>query len=208
MQGGLSGTMQPYKQSNEYTGGAAALLMALNHYDPKVELTKEAEYEIWRRSAALPVRAPDIYGLALVAHEHRRRVKVVVGEIKYQYPNYRFQGYKLTEIEEASYMSELFYKRLKRAGVEVVRKDFGLDQVRDLVRGDKVVILRLNAGVLRNSKASSSFFPIFKYGDKKYLLVDPQDGQKKLVYEDKMKEAFDTVREKCHRDNRMLIIEG
>jgi hypothetical protein len=200
--------MQPYKQSNEYTGGAAALLMILNHYDPKVELSKEYEYEIWRKAAALPVRAPDIYGLALVAHEHRRRVKVVVGELKYQYPNYRFQGYKLSEIEEATYMAELFCKRLKRFGVEVARKDVDLDQVKDLLRGDKVLLLRLNSGVLRNSKASSSFFPVFRYGDKKFLIVDPQDGQKKLVYEDKMKEAFETVKTKCHRDHRMIVFEG
>jgi len=200
--------MQPYKQSNEYTGGAAALLMVLNHYDPKVELTKENEYEIWRKTAALPVRASDIYGLTLVAHDHRRRVRVVVGELQYNYPNYRFQGYKLSEIEEATFTSDLFCKRLKRFGVEVVKKDFTLEYVKEALKGDRIVILRLNSGILRNSKASSNFFPVFKYGDRKFLIIDPQDGQKKLVYEEKMKEALDTVKEKCHRDNRMLVFEG
>ncbi len=200
--------MQPYKQSNEYTGGAAALLMVLNHYDPKVELTKENEYEIWRRTAALPVRAPDIYGMALVAHEHRRRVKAIVGEIQYQYPNYRFQGYKLSEIEEATFMSDMFYKKLKRFGVEVGKREFTLDYVRDLLKGDKLIILRLNSGVLRNTKAASNFFPVIRFGDHKFLLIDPQDGQKKLVYEEKLQEAFDTVKTKCHRDNRMIVFEG
>lgn len=200
--------MQPYKQSNEYTGGAAALLMVLNHYDPKIELTKENEYAIWRKTVALPVRASDIYGLALVAHEHRRRVRVIVGELQYQYPNYRFQGYKLSEIDDAIFMSGLFYKQLKRFGVEVIKKEITFDHVKDTLKGDKIIILRLNSGALRNGKASSNFFPIFKYGDRKFLIADPQDGQKKLVYEDRMKEAFETVRTKCHRDNRMLVFDS
>jgi len=200
--------MQPYKQSNEYTGGAALLLTALNHFDSKVALTKENEYEIWQKTVALPVRASDIYGLALVAHEHRRRVKIIVGNIQYTYPNYRFQGYKLSEIEEATFISNLFYKKLQRYGVPIVKKDFTLDYIKDLLKSDKILILRLNGGVLRNTKASSNFFLVIKYGDRKFLLIDPQDGEKKLVYEEKMQEAFETVKTKCHRDNRMLIFEG
>lgn len=200
--------MQPYKQSNEYAGGAAALLMVLNHYDQKIELNKENEYEIWRKTVALPIRATDIYGMAVVAHEYRHRIHVIVGNLQYDYPNYRFQGYTLSEVEQAAFMTELFYKRLKRFGVEVTKKDITFEQVKDALKGDKIIILRLNSGVLRNGKASSHFFPVFRYGDRKFLIVDPQDGQKKLVYEDRMKEAFETVKTKCHRDNRMLVFDG
>jgi hypothetical protein len=198
--------MKIYKQSNEYTGGAASLMMVLNNLDCSYPLTKEKEFDIWQRSALLPVRATCIYGLAKVAQDKNLSIKVIVGKKDYSYPDYRFKSYTLREIEDASFSSSKQYKEAKDQGIQIEERDITIKDIKSSMKKDMQVIVRLNAQIFRGGKPSSHFFPVFSYENSKFLIVDPKKGELQSLSENDMKEALNSVNTKCKRDKRMLII--
>lgn len=199
--------MEAYRQTTQYTGAASGLLIALHRHDSKEwPLDREHEFLIWMNSTNLPTRSSSIYGLAIIAKKAGMPVKVVVGEREYDYPDYRFKRYKKVEIDDAKYTSKLHSKQARQAGVEIEEREFSLQEVKDLAAADKLILLRVNAGIFRENKATSRYVlvhGIHKNGS--YLIMDPQQG-KLTVDEETMHEAFDTLATKKKRDHRMLVL--
>ncbi len=196
--------MRYYKQTTEFTSASAALMMIVKRFKPDFALSKEHEYEFWQRSVALPTRGSSIYGLALIAHSFGIPVKIVVGDPNYKFPMYRFRSYKLVDVEEATFGSGLMLKKAQAQGIKIEARDFDLKEVKKLLQNGKLLLLRLNAGLLRNKRAVSNYLPVFDYSDEKFLLYDPASG-KKLLRWDRMQEAFDAVKTRLRRDHRMLV---
>ncbi len=197
--------MLPYQQSNAYTGGASALLVVLNHYNPKFRLAKPNEFEIWQRSALLPLKTSCVFALSAIAKQNGLNPKVVVGKQEFEYPGYRFKGYKLSDIKDAAFMSQLFYHKAKNLGVEITVEDFSLSLVKSLLLQNRVLILRLNSFLVSERNHSSNLIPVFGYSNNKYLIIDTQEGAKKLLTDEEMEESFETLKTKCKRDPRMIL---
>lgn len=197
--------VKQYQQSTIYTGAPSALMMILNHFDSSFEISKENEFKIWQQSCALPTRSSSIFALANIAHQRKIPVKVIVGDAEYKFPNYRFLGYKLGEIEEATFFSELYLKETKGLGVPVEEREFDLEEIKKHLKQKKLLILRINAGLIRGQRSTANYIPVFDYKDGKFSLIDPRDGKTKSLDEQKMKEALETVKTKCHRDLRMAV---
>jgi len=195
--------MQPYIQTTEYTAAPSCLLSILNHFN-KLELKRKNEFKIWMNSALLPIRASSIYALALTAKKYGLKPKIIAGNLDYEYPNYRFKSYKLKELNQAKITSNLFFKKAKKEKIKIEQKEFDLDYVKKLLINKKILLLRLNVGIIRNTKTTSNYVTVYGYGNNKYLINDSRLG-KLLVPEEQMKEAFETVQTKCKRDHRMII---
>lgn len=195
--------MQEYKQTTKYTGAAASLLMVLNHYD-KLELTRENEYRIWQNSALLPTRVSSIFALGVIAQNLGVKTSIVVGNTKFEYPNYRFKKYKLKDIEDAQYTSDIFLEKAKEKSIEVEEREFSLGEVKKHLNEGKVIMLRLNVGGIRNRKVTCNFVVVYGYSNEKFLVMDAKKG-KVLLPEEEMREAFETVTTKGKRDQRMVI---
>ncbi|MDD5331995.1 MAG: peptidase C39 family protein [Candidatus Nanoarchaeia archaeon] len=195
--------MEFYVETTDYTGSSSALLMVLNHFN-KLELTRENEFQIWRKTALLPVRASSIYGLALYAKELGLDPKIYVENKEYEYPNYRFKSYTLKEINHAKFTSNLILKEAEQKGIKIYEKKITLDDIKKFLKEDRILLVRMNVGVFRDHKAQSNFVVVYGYGDKKFLIMDPKVG-KKLIPEDQFKESFETVVTKCKRDNRAIV---
>ncbi len=199
--------MEFYKQTTKYTCAAAGLMMILNHFNPDFKLTRQNEFLIWHRSAVLPMRGSSIYALSLIAQDFGVKAEVVVGEVQYKFPAYRFRSYKLKEVQIADYSSNLFYNSAMEKGIKISVKEFGLEEVKQLLNKGKILLLRVNIGLLRGTKANKNiahYLTVYNYGDGKFLVVDPLKG-KSIVHEEQMQEIFETVKTKCKRDNRMII---
>lgn len=54
-----------YAQSSEFTCGPACVLMVMKHFDPKLEIDRELEFEVWRQCNMVGIRGADPYGLAV-----------------------------------------------------------------------------------------------------------------------------------------------
>ena len=199
--------MQHYKQSTKYTCAAASLAMIINHFNPKFLLNQENEFDIWQRSAALPLRGSSLFGLALYAHEQNIPCKVIVGEKKFKFPGYRFKAYKKKEVEVAQTSSQLFLQKLKRSKVNIEERVFGLKEVQTLLKDKKILLMRVIIGILRESsenKRTSHYIPITGYNAGHYEIIDPQHG-KRLVPKAIFEESFNKIKE-VKRDNRMIVL--
>ncbi len=195
--------MEVYKQTTKYTSAASSLLMILSHYK-KLELTKENEYKIWQNSAQLPTRVSSIFGLATIAENLGVKAKIIVGNTKFEYPNYRFKRYKLKDIEQAKFTSNIFLKKAKEKNISIEERDFGIEEVKKYIKNGKILMLRLNVGVIRNKKVTSNYVVVYGHGNGKFLIVDAKKG-KMLIQEEHMKEALETIATKGRRDKRMVI---
>ncbi|MFP4524225.1 MAG: peptidase C39 family protein [Candidatus Woesearchaeota archaeon] len=197
--------MEAYRQTTEYTGAAATLLTLLHHYDPEIPLNREEEFRIWHRTANLPVRAPSIYGLALVAQEHGLRPRIVLEEKEYDYPDYRFKGYTKKEVDEAKFSSKLYAKRAEAAGIPVEQREVTLKEVLKTLNASKKLLLRVNAGVFRKTGSTSKYVAVHqKQGVIK--AVDPRYGELD-VKEEELEEAMATLQTKKKRDVRMIVLD-
>ena len=106
--------MQFYKQTTNYTCASAALLMIINHFKPLHRLSRRNEFEIWKSSVILPIRAASIYGLAIYAHGIGLKMRIWAQKLDYEFPDYRFKGYTKEDVEDAKFMSDNYLKKLKR----------------------------------------------------------------------------------------------
>lgn len=194
-----------YKQTTDYTGAPSALLMIVKQFNPSFQLSKENEFRFWQQSCSLPTRSSSLYALAAIAKRNNINVKVIVGDIDYKFPNYRFLGYKLDEIEEANFMSEMFLQEATNLGVHIEEREFDIEEVKKYLNNNKIVLLRLNAGLLRGKRSTANYLPVFSYKNSKFQIIDPKDGIKKELNDEKMKECLETVKTKCHRDLRMAV---
>jgi hypothetical protein len=197
--------MRTYKQTNKFTGSASALMMVINHFRPHFILNRENEFQIWHETAALPVRASCIYAMALVAHKHDIKTRVIVGDTGYDYPNYRFKKYQLKEIKDAQFTCNIFHKKAKKAGIDIIKKEITIGDVINYLKKKKVLIVRLNTALLNKTKATSKMIPVYVYRNKRFILNNPSTGRQMIVREELMKECFKTIKTKCYRDNRMLV---
>jgi len=64
-------------------------------------------------------------------------------------------------------------------------------------------LLRVNAGVLRDTGSTSNYVVVYNYKNE-FSMVDPVQG-KITVGEEKLEEAFETLVTKKKRDHRMIV---
>jgi len=54
-----------YEQTSEFTCGPACILMVMKHFDPRIELTRQLEFEVWRHCNMIGTKGADPFGLAV-----------------------------------------------------------------------------------------------------------------------------------------------
>ena len=196
--------MQFYKQTTNYTCASAALLMVLNHFKPLYRLSRKNEFEIWKGSVVLPVRASSIYGLAIYAHEQGLKIRIWVQSLNYDFPDYRFKGYTKEDVEDAKFMSDNYLKKLKRFNISVDERDFTVGAIKRLLNDRKILMVRLDAGVFRTTGRTSNYVVVAGFRNNYFTIYDPLQG-KIHISEEKFKEAFKDLVERRKRDHKMII---
>ena len=196
--------MKLYNQTTDFTCASASLAMILNHLDQEFELSMENEFRIWSASVNLPTRASSIFGLAVFAKENGADPKIILEDEDYDYPDYRFKGYKKKEIEAAEFFSGMHKKDAEKLGIAIEERKIYVDDINELLSSGKILLLRINAGVFRNTGINSQYIVFFGYSDGKYKIYDPLTGVLK-ANEAQLIEAMETLHTKKKRDIRMIV---
>jgi hypothetical protein len=199
--------MKPYKQSTIYTAASTSLMIIINHFKSSFKLTQKNEFLIWQNTATLPTRGSSLFALANFAKEQGLKPIVIVGDPNYKFPRYRFKGYKKVEIDIANKNSGYHKTQSKDLNIPIKISNFNLEDVKQLLYKGKTLLLRINIGILRQSKYNKlnvHYIPVYNYGNNKFAVMDPSRG-KLIINEALFKEAFEAVETKCKRDNRMII---
>ncbi|MCF7871770.1 peptidase C39 family protein [Candidatus Woesearchaeota archaeon] len=198
--------MKYYKQTTEYTCAASSLLMVLHKLNSDYELSEEHELEIWASSANLPTRASSIYGLALYSKQKGFFPKIIVSSKSFDYPDYRFKGYKKIEIETAEKLSKIFYTKAINQGIEIEEKQIDSKTIINLLKQNKLLIARLNAGVFRKSASNSQYVVLYGLQENSIKIMDPLTGLHEISYED-LEVCLDTLHSKKKRDSKIIIFD-
>ena len=198
--------MKTYLSTTPYTGAAASLMVILNNFDPSFELSRENEFDIWRESAPFPIRGCSIFGLALYAHKQGLDATVVVGNPEFCYPRYRFKRYKKIDVDIARFATEIMHRKCEKAGIAIEEHDFSLEDVKKRLAEDCILLLRLDAGYIRDgaSVLDANYYTVWDYQDGHFIVMDPKEGEKKIP-EAEVQTAFDAVTERCKRDHKMIV---
>jgi len=115
--------------------------MIINHFKPSFKLSKVNEYLIWHEAVVLPIRAASVYGLALFAYNQGLKFRIWAQNLEYDFPDYRFKGYKKDDVEEARFMSKIYLSKLKNLNIVVEERDFGIKEVKKLLYEGKIILL-------------------------------------------------------------------
>ncbi len=197
--------MELYKQTTDYTCAACSLMMAINHFKPEFKLNRENEFKIWRETANLPTRASSIYGMACFAKKQGIDIKIILEEREYDYPDYRFKGYTKKEIDDAKYMSKQFAKEANTLNIPIDEREIKITEVKELLDSGKIILLRVNAGTLRDTRSTSKYLPFYKTKNSELITVlDPIKGEI-LIDQKTLEESFKTLQTKKKRDHRIII---
>jgi len=54
-----------YQQSSEFSCGPACVLMVMKHFEPRLEIGRGLEFEIWRQCNMIGIKGADPYGLSV-----------------------------------------------------------------------------------------------------------------------------------------------
>ncbi|MBT3298337.1 hypothetical protein HN385_05405 [archaeon] len=199
--------MIPYLQTTSFTCAASSLLTVMHNFNPKIELNKENEFEIWRKTALLPTRASSIFGLASLAKKIGLNFKVVVEKEEYDFPDYRFYRYKKTDIEHAKYLENYYLQKARKNEVNVEVKPINKEDILKELNESNYLILRVNVKPIRKLKKNTSNYIVVKgYKDNHFEIIDPRLGFLSIP-ETVFDEAFQTLETKKYRDSRMIVFK-
>ncbi len=196
--------MGDYTQSTEYSGAAAALLIVINQLKPSHKLTKLNEFKIWLYSVNLPTRACSIYGLASYALTKGVKCSIMVGKQEYDFPDYRFKGYKKDDIEIAKYTEDIHLHKFKELGGILEEKAITIAKVKQMLKSNRILILRTDAGSFRDLRPSSNYIVVTGFRNKSFEIHDPYQGKINLR-ETQIVQCFEDLVVKRKRDPRMII---
>jgi hypothetical protein len=71
-----------YAQRAEFTCGPACVLMVMKHFNPKLKLNRQLEFEIWRQCNMIGIRGADPYGLSVPLVDAGFEVRLVTQRSK------------------------------------------------------------------------------------------------------------------------------
>ena len=196
--------MKPYQKTTDFTSAASSLMAVINYFKPEFKLNQENEFKIWLSSVNLPTRASSIYGLANFAKEQGLNPSIILDQQGYEYPDYRFKGYKKVEIEQAAFSNSLHKSKAKKNKIKISKSKINSDLVESLIKDKKVLMIRLNAGVFRNTASISNYLVIYGKKGKHFYIIDPKIGFLESTKE-QIQEALDTLASKKKRHSRILV---
>ncbi|MEM3852069.1 MAG: peptidase C39 family protein [Methanomassiliicoccales archaeon] len=142
-----------YRQTMDFTCGAACLLMALNFFEPAFALTPENEVDIWREGNLIPAMGMGRYGIALILLRRQCTVRILSTTADFEFSS-RIRA-RLGD-NQYSQFRLLAQERMHRAKMLGLKEQTVSDiTVRDLdaVKRGSLVFLLTDASVLGDETA-------------------------------------------------------
>jgi len=198
--------MIPYLQTTSFTTAASSLLAILHHSKPEINLTRENEFDIWKKTATLPTRGSSIYALAIYAQQCGFKPQVIVEKKEYDFPDYRFYRYTKEDIDNAGFSSDMYLAEAQEKNIDIQEKDVSFRDIHNELKKN-ILLLRLNAKPLRNEKRNTSnYLVVYEYSERQghFQLIDPLQGNISVA-EPVLKEAFESLETKKYRNHKMIL---
>ena len=190
-------------RSTPYTNAVCCLINILS-LKKNTNFKQKDEYDIWLKTAVLPMRTSSIYGLALISKQHSLTPKLIVENHEFDFPDYRFHRYKKSDVEMAKFSSEIYRKKCEEANINITVKKIDFEDLKKLVL-ENYCIVRINTKFIRNLKRNNSNYVVFKdYKNKEFEIIDPSQGTLKIS-EEVAYNSYLSLETKKHRAHKLLV---
>ena len=143
-----------YQQSSEFSCGPACVLMVMKHFEPRLEIGRDLEFEIWRQCNMIGTKGADPYGLSVPLIDAGYEVHLLTQRRKVIDPapwkRRLLRHFSADDIELSLFGVKQNQKRALRRHLQVI---FKRPVVGDVVRGvreDFVPIALVHMGVVHS----------------------------------------------------------
>ena len=143
-----------YQQSSEFSCGPACVVMVMKHFEPRLEIGRGLEFEIWRQCNMIGIKGADPYGLSVPLLDAGYEVRLLTQRMKVIDPaawKRRLRGnFSADDIELSLFGMK---QNQKRAASRHLKVTFKRPMVSDVVRGvreDFVPIALVHMGVVHS----------------------------------------------------------
>lgn len=165
-----------YAQSSEFTCGPACVLMVMKHFDPRLEIGRELEFEVWRQCNMIGVRGADPYGLSVPLIDAGYEVRLVTQRKRIvDYKPWRRRLTRYFSAEEIELSLFGMRENQRRALSRNLPIQYKRPVVRDIVRGvgeGYVPIALVHMGVI-HSLNIPHWVVVTDADDEKVVFNDP-----------------------------------
>ena len=143
-----------YQQSSEFSCGPACVVMVMKHFEPRLEIGRGLEFEIWRQCNMIGIKGADPYGLSVPLIDAGYEVSLLTQRRKVIDPAFwkrrLLRNFSADDIELSLFGMK---QNQKRALSRHLKVTFKRPLVRDVVRGvrdDFVPIALVHMGVVHS----------------------------------------------------------
>ena len=143
-----------YQQSSEFSCGPACVVMVMKHFEPRLEIGRGLEFEIWRQCNMIGIKGADPYGLAVPLIDAGYEVRLLTQRRKVIDPapwkRRLLRHFSADDIELSLFGVKQNQKRALRRHLKIT---FKRPVVGDVVRGvreDFVPIALVHMGVVHS----------------------------------------------------------
>ena len=143
-----------YRQSSEFSCGPACVVMVMKHFEPRLEIGRCLEFEIWRQCNMIGIKGADPYGLSVPLIDAGYEVRLLTQRRKVIDPaawkRRLLRNFSADEIELSLFGMR---QNQKRALGRHLKVTFKRPMVSDVVRGvgeDFVPIALVHMGVVHS----------------------------------------------------------
>ena len=163
-----------YEQTTDFTCGPSALMMAMQTLDPKYEMTRQEELQIWREATTIFMTSGhggcSPYGLALSAWQRGYRVDLYINQ-----PGAPFVDGVRDPDKKAviKLVHEDFLERLRDTGITLQIQDISPEHLQAILRSGKAIIALISTWRLNRNKAPHWVF--VAGADEQFVYINDPD---------------------------------
>ncbi len=143
-----------YRQTLDFTCGAACLVMALSFFDRTFRMSRDEEIDLWREATSVEVLGIGRYGLSLPLLRHGYSVEI---STNVEGPEFLARIKKRLGEDRMKTFHELYRERMERAIalglVENRKEEVKLSDISETLSADGLPVLLSDAGPLGDDEA-------------------------------------------------------
>jgi len=143
-----------YAQSSEFTCGPACVLMVMKHFDSRIEIGRQLEFEVWRQCNMVGIPGADPYGLSVPLIDAGYEVRLTTQWRRLvDYKRWRRRVVKHFSSEQAELSLFGMKENQRRAFIRSLPVEYKRPLVADIlrgVRGGYVPIALVHMGVVHS----------------------------------------------------------
>ena len=194
-----------YPQSTDFTCDPACLVMALKHFYPQTQVSRELEFDIWREAYGIGIPGCMPQGLAYSALLRGLKARLICIQSHIVQVSEKLARGENKEI--ALFTSRTLLEKAKTQGMTIVDKSPGLQDMEKAMANKEIPLVMINMHLLHNQD-SPHWIVVTGIDNQSVSINDPYNkhGKDVQVKREDLLQMMDDLERYSEIDKRMLLL--